>query len=127
MSQALNFATEHLGPRAPANPKFLEDLEMTMALLLIPHDSLEPQLAALLDPGLREQAAERVNRAIIASRSKRTIAGIRDLVRMRCWAEQRSREAKMPLPEKLYLGLHGDKWSQSNDGNENGHDAMMIS
>jgi hypothetical protein len=45
---ALKFATEQLGPRAPTNRKFLGDLEKTMALLMFPSDSLEPELAALL-------------------------------------------------------------------------------
>ena len=99
---------------------------MTMALLMIPHDSLEPQLAALLDPSLRQDAAERVNKAIIASRSNRTIAGIRDLVKMRCWAENRSRDLHIGIPDKLDIGLHGDDSEQSMDGNENGHDAMIT-
>lgn len=100
-----------------------------MALLMIPHDSLEPQLAALLDPSLRQDAAERVNNAIIASRSKRTIAGIRNLVKMRCWAENRSRELGLPLPDRLDIGLHGDELDssdQSGQSGENGHDPMVT-
>lgn len=126
ITQALKFATEQLGPRAPANPKFLEDLELTMALLMIPHESLDPQLAGLLDPSLRQSAAERVNKAIIASRSNRTIAGIRNLVKMRCWAENRSRELHLGIPDRLDIGLHGDESDQSVASGENGHDAMIT-
>lgn len=130
VTQALKFATEHLGPRAPSSAQNLEDLEKTMALLFIPQDSLEPQLAALLDPSLRRDAADRVNNAIIASRSKRTIAGIRSLVKMRCWAENKSRDFSMPLPDRLDIGLHGDEpdsSSSSGRDNENGHEPMITS
>lgn len=97
-----------------------------MALLMIPHDSLEPQLAALLDPNLRQDAAERVNNAIIASRSKRTIAGIRNLVKMRCWAENKSRDLGLPLPDRLDIGLRGDDVDSSDQSGENGQDPMVT-
>ncbi|KAF4125380.1 Pfam:RanBPM CRA [Geosmithia morbida] len=115
VSQAIQFATEHLGPRAPANPQFLEDLELTMALLMIPHDSLEPQLAALLDPALRQDAAEKVNSAIMANRSLQTASGLRTLLRMRCYTENRAREYGIPIPPKLDIGLR----SEDNDGSNN--------
>lgn len=126
---ALKFATEQLGPRAPTDPKFLEDLEKTMALLLFPPETLEPQLAALLNPDLRRDAADSVNRAILERQSSRREAAIRQLVRMRAWAEHAAREQGASLPQHLDIGLKGD----DGDGNShrhshsaNGHEAMMT-
>ncbi|KAG5932461.1 hypothetical protein E4U60_005239 [Claviceps pazoutovae] len=105
---ALKFATEQLGPRAPTNPKFLEDLERTMALLLFPPTALEPQLAALLDPELRRSAADSVNKAILEKLSTRREAAIRHLVKLRAWAEETAREKSVSLPASLDIGLHDD-------------------
>ncbi|CCE33821.1 uncharacterized protein CPUR_07748 [Claviceps purpurea 20.1] len=105
---ALKFATEQLGPRAPTNPKFLEDLERTMALLLFPPNALEPQLAALLDPELRRSAADSVNKAILEKLSTRREAAIRHLVKLRAWAEETAREKFVSLPASLDIGLHDD-------------------
>lgn len=129
---ALKFAQEQLGPRAPVNPQFLQDLEKTMALLLIPQESLEAPLAALLDPALRRDAADRVNKAIIEKHTTRTIAGIRNLVKMRCWAETNARAASVPFPNPLDIGLRGDDVSmQSRRDVEtesgNGNEAMVTS
>ncbi|KAG6064486.1 hypothetical protein E4U13_005627 [Claviceps humidiphila] len=105
---ALKFATEQLGPRAPTNPKFLEDLERTMALLLFPPNALEPQLAALLDPELRRSAADSVNKAILEKLSARRESAIRHLVKLRAWAEETAREKFVSLPASLDIGLHDD-------------------
>ena len=80
-----------------------------MALLIFPPDQLEPQLAELLHPDLRKKVADRVNEAILASQGQRRNAAIRNLVKLRAWAENTSREAKIAtLPEQLDLGLNGD-------------------
>ena len=91
------------------NPEFLEDLERTMALLIFPPDNLAPPLAALLDPNLRKTVANRVNEAILSSQGARREARIRNLVRLRAWAEQKAREAKKDLPATLDLGLDPTK------------------
>ncbi|KID88720.1 CTLH domain-containing protein [Metarhizium guizhouense ARSEF 977] len=127
---ALKFATEQLGPRAPTNPKFLEDLERTMALLLFPPDSLEPQLASLLDPELRRTAADSVNKAILEKQSARRAAAIRQLVKMRAWAENTARDKGISLPDRLDIGLRGEEQGhhdcqQSHIGN--GHEPMVTS
>jgi len=111
ISPALTFAMTHLAPRAPQRPEFLEDLERTMALLIFPPDNLAPPLASLLDPSLRKTVANKVNEAILSSQGARREARIRDLVRLRTWAEQRAREAKKDLPATIELGLDlaGDK------------------
>lgn len=129
---ALKFAQEQLGPRAPVNPQFLQDLEKTMALLLIPQESLETPLAALLDPALRRDAADRVNKAIIEKHTTRTIAGIRNLVKMRCWAETNARAANVNFPNPLDIGLHHeDLGAQVRHDLDtelgNGHDDMVTS
>lgn len=95
-----------------------------MALLMIPHDSLEPQLAALLDPSLRQEAAERVNSAIMASCSQQTVSGLRTLLRMRCYSENKARDYGLNVPDKLDIGLRGDDLEasahdvQGSDSNE---------
>ncbi|EGX95760.1 CTLH domain-containing protein [Cordyceps militaris CM01] len=126
ISPALQFATEHLGPRAPTNPKFLEELEKTMALLLFPPEALEPQLAALLNPELRRVVADSVNRAILERQSMKREAAIRRLVKMRAWAESAARSRACPLPERLELGLTTDDAPQRRINPENGHEPMVT-
>ncbi|KAI9779454.1 MAG: hypothetical protein M1816_003506 [Peltula sp. TS41687] len=127
ITQALNFATTQLAPRAPTDPEFLEDLERTMALLIFPPEDLAPPLAELLDPQLRKTVASRVNEAILISQGAKREARIRKLIRLRAWAEKSARDAKKDLPEKLYLGLNpeeeemngsNDVEMQENDGLE---------
>lgn len=125
ISPVLKFATEQLGPRAPTNPKFLEELEKTMALLLFPPETLEPQLAALLDPELRRDAADSVNRAILERQSTRREAAIRQLVKMRAWAESTARERGVSLPERLDVGLSADDADRRHHS-ENGHEPMVT-
>jgi hypothetical protein len=119
---ALTFATTQLAPRAPKNKEFMEDLERTMALLVFPSDNLEPQLAALLQPSLRQSVADRVNKAILTSQSQRRDAAIRSLVRLRAWAEDTARANKKDLPVRLELdGLDGTMRDE-----ETGHEPMMT-
>ncbi|KND91646.1 Glucose-induced degradation protein 8 [Tolypocladium ophioglossoides CBS 100239] len=130
ISPALKFATEQLGPRAPTNPRFLEDLERTMALLLFPQENLEPQLAALLNPSLRRDAADSVNRAILERQSARREAAIRHLVKMRAWAENTVRDKGSSLPDRIDIGLRGeesDGQSRRQLNVENGHEPMVTS
>ncbi|KAH7322950.1 CTLH/CRA C-terminal to lish motif domain-containing protein [Stachybotrys elegans] len=129
ISPALNFATVQLGPRAPTNPKFLEDLEKTMALLLFPPDALDPQLAELLDPSLRREAADSVNRAILDRQSQRRETAIRQIVKMRAWAETAARDKGKDLPTKLAIGLYTDEDSYLNSqlvNPDNGLDPMVT-
>jgi glucose-induced degradation protein 8 len=124
ISPALDFATTHLGPAASQDQQFLEDLEKTMALLVFPHDSLEPPLAALLQPGLRREVADKVNKAILDRQYQRKDAAIHQLVRMRAWSELTARaELKKDLPQRIDLGLSG---SDDEARHENGHGEAMI-
>jgi hypothetical protein len=128
IAPALKFATEQLGPRAPTNPKFLEDLEKTMALLLFPPDSLEPQLAALLDPDLRRDAAAEVNKVILERQALGREAAIRRLVKMRTWAEKKTRDTGVvPLPDHIDIGLKGTE-TEDGSGQDSGnrHDPMIM-
>lgn len=123
ITPALTFATTQLAPRAPTNPEFLEDLERTMALLIFPPDDLEPQLARLLHPDLRREVADRVNKAILAKENQRRDAAIRNLVRLRAWSENMSREKKRDLPAHIELGLDAD--NEHNNTQENDHEPMI--
>ncbi|KAH8602134.1 CTLH/CRA C-terminal to lish motif domain-containing protein [Bisporella sp. PMI_857] len=120
ITPALKFATAELAPRAPTQPEFLEDLERTMALLIFPNDKLDPPLAALLHPDLRRSVADRVNKAILTCQNQRRDAAIRNLVRLRAWAENTARENKKDLPARLELGLD----MENND--TNGHEPMIT-
>lgn len=114
VSPALDFATSHLAPRAPTNPQFLEDLERTLSLLIFPTESLSSSpLANLVDPDLRKNIANRVNEAILQSQGARRDAKLRNLVQVWAWAEQKAREAKKDIPDKLDIGL-----DQDNDGSK---------
>jgi hypothetical protein len=109
ITPALEFATSQLAPRAPTNPQFLEDLERTLALLIFPSENLAPPLAALLHPDLRKEIATKVNEAILQNQGARKEARLRNLVKLRAWAEQKAREAKRDIPDHLDLSLFGDK------------------
>jgi len=119
ISPALEFATSQLAPRAPTNPQFLEDLERTLALLIYPNDNLSPSLAALLDPDLRKDIATQVNEAILQNQGSRKEARLRNLVKLRAFAENKAREAKKDIPDKLDIGLVGDSYGGSQPSNTN--------
>jgi len=105
------------------NAEFLKDLEKTMALLIFPHDSLQPELAALLHSDLRRTTAAQVNEAVLVKRMDRREASLRHLVRMRAWAEEEVRAKKKDLPERIELGLNGED-DEYHD--ENGHEPMIT-
>lgn len=123
MLHAIRFASQQLGPRAPKNPEFLDQLEETMALFLYPRNELRPEQQALLHPDLRREVADKVNMAIIMRQTKRREAAIRQLVKVRTWAEDSARSAKKDLPDRLELGLHGDDIDNSH---ETGSEAMIT-
>ncbi|KAL4917510.1 CTLH/CRA C-terminal to lish motif domain-containing protein [Aspergillus aurantiobrunneus] len=105
VTPALEFATSQLAPRAPTNPQFLEDLEKTLALLIFPKETLTPSLAPLLHSDLRRDIYAKVNAAILQDQGARTEALLCDFARLYAWAEQKAREAKKNIPDKLDLGL----------------------
>ena len=105
-----------------------------MALLIFPPDNLAPTLAALLDPALRQEVAQRVNRALLQSRGERTKATLYDLINHRAWAQQKALETmKDRVPEHLDLGFgsaqNGHESSQngtSSSHQHNGHEEPMA-
>lgn len=105
---AIKFASEQLGPRAPGHPEFLEDLEKTMALFLYPRNDLRPEQQALLHPNLRREVADQVNKAIVFRQTKRREAAIRQLIKVRTWAEDSARVVNKDLPDHLDFGLNGE-------------------
>ena len=85
-----------------------------MTLLIFPPDNLAPPLAALLDPALRQEIAQRVNQALLLSQGERTKATLYDLVNHRSWSKQKAMETKKDnLPERIELGI---------DPTQNGHE-----
>lgn len=98
-----------------------------MCLLMIPHDQLEPQLAALLDSQERQKAAELVNTAMVQQRSMRTIASIRKLAKTRAWAEARAKQLGVGVPNKMDIGLHGEEPNSFGSGlGENGNNDTVM-
>ncbi|MCJ1312585.1 hypothetical protein MMC25_006259 [Agyrium rufum] len=102
ISPALDFATTHLAPRAPSDPQFLSDLELTMSLLIFAPSNLAPQLQALLDPGLRKEVARNVNEALLRGEGERTKCRLLELVRARAWAEAKVKEEGRIRPGDLF-------------------------
>ena len=127
ISLALKFATDQLAPRAATSQEFLKDLERTMALLIFPHDQLQPELASLLHSDLRRDTAANVNEAVLRRDTDRREAAIRHLVKMRAWAETSARTAKKDLPGRIDLGLNGEDAETRGDGMfENGIEPMIT-
>ncbi|KAI0173302.1 CTLH/CRA C-terminal to lish motif domain-containing protein [Hypoxylon sp. FL1284] len=124
---ALEFAQTQLGPKAPRTPQFLEDLEKTMSLLVFDHDKLDPSIATLLKPRLREEVAGKVNTAMLQRQHQRHDAAIRHLVQMRAWSEETVRkETKKSLPARIDLGLDGSDGSDNHSRAGNGLDPMVT-
>jgi len=73
-----------------------------------------------------------VNEAILGNQGARREARIRNLVRLRAWAEKKAREANKDIPSKLSLGLDADKEGHDDDDNDeamngNGEADAMVS
>ncbi|OAA68330.1 ctlh domain containing protein [Niveomyces insectorum RCEF 264] len=126
---ALAFATDQLGPRASMWKEFLPDLEQTMSMLFFSTDKLPDELKKLLSPDLRREVADKVNKAILYQHGKRREAAIRNLVKMRAWAENmaRDKDSIKDLPDSIDLGLQGTN-AEGTDSrlHENGHEPMIT-
>lgn len=109
---AIQFATDQLAPRAPTDPKYQAALERTMALMIFPQEKMTAEFKELLDLKLRERVASDVNKAILGARGEGPEAKIRQLVRARAWAEVQAREAKVPFPNPLPIGLHPEDFGE---------------
>lgn len=119
------FAQKHLAPRAPIRDEFLEDLEQAMALLILPHDDLEPQLAYLLQEKFRRDIANMVNKALMKHVCNRNEAAVHGLVRLRCWSEKAARRSKKDIPAHIEVHLdREDNVSEMSTSQTNGHEPM---
>jgi len=95
---ALTFATSQLAPRAPENPKFVADLERTMALICFPLNNLPPQLKDLIDLDFRKEVATQVNQALLETQECVKEARIRTLVKLWSWGENKLKQNKVGFP-----------------------------
>lgn len=129
ITPALNFASSQLAPRAATNSEFLNDLELTMSLLIFlpTTGTLQKELTELLEPSLRRSVASKVNEAILTSMGAHGEARMRSLVRLRHWAESKARAAGKNIPPVLPLGLQDvdERIDQSNGSNGDAADAMV--
>jgi hypothetical protein len=129
ITPALNFASSQLAPRAATNSEFLNDLELTMSLLIFlpATGTLQKELTDLLEPSLRRNVASKVNEAILTTMGARGEARMRSLVRLRHWAESKARAAGKDIPPTLPLGLQDtdDMPVESHPHNGEGADVMV--
>ncbi|CAK7198145.1 hypothetical protein SEUCBS139899_000803 [Sporothrix eucalyptigena] len=123
-SVVVKFAQDQLAPRAATKKEFLADLEETMVMLFFTPDKMPVPQRQLLSADLREEVADKVNKAILYHHSRRREAAIRDIVKMRAWAESIARDNKKELPEFLDLGLHPAPNSRRVQDHE--HEAMIT-
>lgn len=107
IAPALEFATQHLARRAPANPKFLADLERTMALLCFPPDSLVPELRDLMDAKLRQTVAREVNTIILTRQGISGESKMLNLVKLWAWGEHELANEKVVFPRLEKSSLFG--------------------
>ena len=90
-------------------------------LMFSPGNPPPTDVAELLEPGLRQTVAARVNEEILASRGQRREANIKQLTKLRVYLEQKTRaQGKMGLPETVSIGL--DPEDMDKDGEANGSD-----
>jgi len=128
ITPALNFASSQLAPRAATNPDFLNDLELTMSLLIFlpATGTLQKELMDLLEPSLRRNVASKVNEAILTNMGAHGEARMRSLVRLRHWAELKARTAGKDIPPVLPLGLQDAEQSMVGSNGSNGEAADVM-
>jgi hypothetical protein len=110
---AINFASQHLAPRATKEPEFVEELNYGMCLVVFNHDKLQPDVKRLLDTSLRLDIANEVNQAILKESKEFHVSQIQDVCRARQYAEQKCREMKKPVPTSIPLGLAPEDFIES--------------
>lgn len=124
ISQALQFASEELAPRAEEHPDLLPELERTMALLAfeLPRQSsvasavtsgggkkatleVPPHITELLAPAQRLRTAGELNAAILASQSQGREPKLPQLIKMLSFGENiLTKEAKISFPRLDLVG-----------------------
>jgi glucose-induced degradation protein 8 len=115
---ALEFAQERLAPRGEDNPKFLEELERTVALLLFENPAASP-MGDLLEPAQRQRTANELNAAILASQSNAERPKLPNMLKFLVWAqEQLSEKANFPQIDDLAAARPRDAAAQSTGDEE---------
>ena len=83
---ALAYAAEHLAPLGEEHPHLLHELEQTMSLFVFdmqaPQSSVPPHAALLYSPAYRQQVADELNAAILASQSYNASAKLAQLLQI---------------------------------------------
>ena len=127
---AINFASQQLAPRASKDPTFVEDLNYGMCLVVFNQNKLQPDIRKLLDKDLRLQIADQVNEAILISANECSENQVRSLLKARTWSEQKCRETRKSIPQKIPLGLSPDEMTEDTreeiNGNGNGDADAMV-
>eukprot|EP00164_Ancoracysta_twista_P001853 GFYU01002434.1.p1 GENE.GFYU01002434.1~~GFYU01002434.1.p1 ORF type:complete len:225 (+),score=77.40 GFYU01002434.1:69-743(+) len=101
IDEALQFAQEELAPRGEENPRFLEDLEKTMALLVF-QGGAESPLGELLDNTHRQKTASELNAAILSSQCQEKDPKLPSMLKMLLWAQkQLDEKVKFPHIENM--------------------------
>ena len=95
-----------------------------MSLLIFPPEKLAPQLAALLDPGLRKEVAKDVNDALLRGEGDKSRCRLSELVKTRAWAEKKCRDEGKRVPSKIEIGL--EEGVDGGPGNDNGTGKSLI-
>lgn len=100
--EALEFAQEYLAPHGEENPKYLEELERTVALLAFEDIQTSP-VADLMDVTQRQKTASELNAAILSSQCQEEEPRLPHLLKMMIWAQNRLKKkiASFPVIEDL--------------------------
>ncbi|GAM20264.1 hypothetical protein SAMD00019534_034390 [Acytostelium subglobosum LB1] len=91
LAEAIQFAQEELAPHCEDNPKFLEELERTMTLLVF-EDLAKSPLADLVDNSQRQKTASELNAAILVSQSQDKDPKLPTILKMLNWAQAQLEE-----------------------------------
>ncbi|KAF5093811.1 hypothetical protein D0Z00_003840 [Geotrichum galactomycetum] len=112
VTPVLDFAATHLAKRAAAVPRFLVELEQTMALLCMDpitaakasssSSSSSNARSSLLDLSLRTTVAHDVNTALLAAQGLPNESKITDLVKLWGWTEQQLGNNRITVDNDLF-------------------------
>ncbi|KAG2449028.1 hypothetical protein HYH02_005780 [Chlamydomonas schloesseri] len=83
---ALDFAAENLAPLAEEHPRFLEELERTVALLAF-EDTKSSPVGDLMDVAQRQKTASELNAAILAAQAQEREPRLPLLLKLLLWAQ----------------------------------------
>ncbi|CAO3596242.1 unnamed protein product [Absidia cylindrospora] len=118
---ALVFAADEMAPRGEEHPKFLQELERTMALLAFQNTHPSP-VQDLLDPHQRHKTAQELNEAILTSQLREPHPKLPHLLKVLTWSQEQLDE-RMVYPRindfisaNLVTQQQQDQQKQAQDG-----------